>query len=108
MELQSVQNAVNPLNLVFCSEQQTPISNNGINKTLKKICQHLNIQTITCHVLRHTHGSVLLYHNLNIKYVSRRLGYKEIVTTLQIYSHVLDELEQTENRKVDAVMEELF
>ncbi|MBC1885578.1 tyrosine-type recombinase/integrase [Listeria seeligeri] len=72
------------------------------------MCQHLNIQTITCHVLRHAHGSVFLYYNLNIKYVSRQLGHKDIVTTLQIYSHVLDELEQTENRKADAVMEELF
>lgn len=108
MELKSTQTADNPLNLVFCSEKQTPLSNNGVNKTLKSICNRLNIQPITCHVLRHTHGSVLLYHGLNIKYISRRLGHSDIVTTLQIYSHVLDELEQMENRKVDTIMERLF
>lgn len=108
MELKSIQTGDNPLNLVFRSKKQTPLSNDGVNKSLKNICQQLNIQTITCHVLRHTHGSVLLYHGLNIKYISRRLGHSDIVTTLQIYSHVLEELEQMENRKVDTIIKKLF
>ncbi|OAO77509.1 Phage integrase [Geobacillus stearothermophilus] len=45
---------------------------------------------------------------MNIKYVSRRLGHKDIVTTLQTYSHILDEMEQKESRQVDLVMEELY
>ncbi|MGG3979399.1 hypothetical protein ABEV21_14770, partial [Geobacillus stearothermophilus] len=45
---------------------------------------------------------------VNIKYVSRRLGHKDIVTTLQTYSHILDEMEQKESRQVDLAMEELY
>ena len=51
---------------------------------------------------------MLLYRGINIKYISRRLGHKDIVTTLQTYSHVLDEMEQKESRLVDATMNELF
>ena len=63
---------------------------------------------ITCHGLRHTHASILLFKGVNVKYISRRLGHKNIIITLQTYSHFLDEMEQKESRQVDATMEELF
>ena len=64
----------------------------------------IGIKPITCYGLRHTHASMLLYKGVNIKYVSRHLGHKDIVTTLQTYSHILDEMEQKESR----AMEELY
>ncbi|KYD28912.1 hypothetical protein B4113_3383 [Geobacillus sp. B4113_201601] len=51
---------------------------------------------------------MLLYNGVNIKYVSRRLRHKDNVTTLQTYSHILDEMEQKESRQVDLAMEELY
>jgi integrase len=51
---------------------------------------------------------MLLYKEVNIKYVSLHLGHKDIVTTLQTYSHILDEMEQKESRQVDVAMEELY
>ncbi|MBC6316743.1 tyrosine-type recombinase/integrase [Listeria grandensis] len=68
----------------------------------------MNVETITSHGLRHSHASILLYRGVNIKYISRRLGHKDIITTLQIYSHIIDELEQKESRLVDDVMEQLY
>lgn len=64
----------------------------------------IGIKPITCYGLRHTHASMLLYKGMNIKYVSRHLGHKDIVTTFQTYSHILDEMEQKESR----AMEELY
>ncbi|MEN0650625.1 site-specific integrase [Caldifermentibacillus hisashii] len=98
----------NDKNLVFVNTKMKLVSNNAVNKTLSSICSKVGIREITCHGLRHTHGSILLYKGANIKYVSRRLGHSDIVTTLQIYSHVLDELEQKESRLVDETMKELF
>nr|WP_241433293.1 tyrosine-type recombinase/integrase [Listeria grandensis] len=63
---------------------------------------------MTSHGLRHSHASILLYRGINIKYISRRLDHKDIITTLQIYSHIIDELEQKESRLVDDVMEQLY
>lgn len=49
------------------------------------------IPTITLHKLRHTHATILLNNNIDIKSISARLGHSETSTTLNIYSHVLKE-----------------
>lgn len=98
----------NTKNLCFVNTQMQLISNNAVNKTLKRICNQIHSKEITCHSLRHTHASMLLYKGVNIKYLSRRLGHKDIVMTLQTYSHILDEMEQKESRQVDLTMQELY
>jgi integrase len=98
----------NKKNLCFVNTKMELVSNNAVNKTLRNLCRKVNAKEITCHGLRHTHASVLLYNGVNVKYISRRLGHNDIVTTLQTYSHVLDEMEQKESRQVDVTMEEIY
>ena len=45
------------------------------------------------HDLRHTHATLSLQSGANIKAIQARLGHSRIETTLNIYSHVTDELE---------------
>lgn len=103
---------INKHELVFISfSKKMPVTNNAVNKTLKKFLVKIGLDDeniITSHGLRHTHASILLYRGINIKYISRRLGHKDIVTTLQTYSHVIDELEQKESRKVDDTINDLY
>lgn len=40
------------------------------------------------HVLRHTHATILIQNNVNIKEVQTRLGHKNIQTTHDIYTHL--------------------
>lgn len=98
----------NEKNLVFINNKFELVSNNAVNKTLSDLCKKAGISQITCHGLRHSHASMLLYAGVNIKYISRRLGHSDIVTTLQTYSHVIDEMEQKESRVVDETMKELY
>ncbi|KAB2337619.1 site-specific integrase [Cytobacillus depressus] len=98
----------NKKNLCFVNTKLELVTNNAVNKTLKSLCKKVGAKEITCHCLRHTHASMLLYKGVNIKYISRRLGHKDIVTTLQTYSHIMDEMEQKESRQVDVTMEELY
>lgn len=84
------------------------ISNNAVNKTLKSLCDRFHLKRITCHSLRHTQASMMLYKGVNIKYISKRLGHKDTVMTLQTYSHILDEMEQKESRQIDQTMLELY
>ena len=44
---------------------------------------------ITFHDLRHSHASLLISKGVNIYIVSRRLGHKDIVTTLRTYTHLM-------------------
>lgn len=61
-------------------------------RTILNALQPLNINS---HIFRHTHVALLIEQNVPIKVISQRLGHSEISTTLNIYTHV------TENMKVD-------
>ena len=51
------------------------------------------------HTLRHTHASNLISKNVNMKYISERLGHSSIIVTMDIYGHCFqnDSREQIEN-----------
>ncbi len=67
-------------------------SNTGVNKALKNLLRNLTITpTISIHGMRHTHASVLLYKDISVDYVSKRLGHADIETTLKVYSHLIKE-----------------
>ena len=59
-----------------------------LNRNLKKI-------NLTTHMFRHTHVALLVEAGVPIKVISERLGHSKIDTTLNIYTHV------TENMKLD-------
>lgn len=49
----------------------------------------------TIHSMRHTHATLLLKHGVNLNVVSQRLGHSKPSVTLDIYAHVLDDMETT-------------
>lgn len=75
-----------------------------INRYLKKLCKILNISTISFHGLRHTHASILLFKNVNILSVSKRLGHKDVTTTQSVYLHVIKEMEEREIKLIMKIM----
>ncbi|ANZ33036.1 tyrosine-type recombinase/integrase [Staphylococcus carnosus] len=75
------------------------ITNNAVTKVLQKYCLENKIGKYTLHALRHTHCSYLLHNGVSIYYISKRLGHKNIKTTMDVYSHLLDETEQKEKDK---------
>lgn len=93
--------------LLFIMPSGLPIDNNLVNYHIKSYCKKLGIPRITHHGLRHSHISLLLYKQVNIKYISRRVGHSNIQTTLNTYSHIIDELEQRENAKVIEIYKHL-
>jgi integrase len=56
------------------------------------------------HDLRHTHATILLSQNINLKVIQERLGHESIVTTGDIYSHVTPGIQQA----AADVLENLF
>lgn len=96
--------------LVFYSpaSKYKVISNNAANKMLDSLLNQLDIKRITVHGLRHTHASVLLYQDVSIYYVSKRLGHGDIETTLNTYSHVIKEMEERDQEKSADVFEKML
>jgi integrase len=44
--------------------------------------------------MRHTHASLLVQENINPKVISERLGHSKIQTTLDVYSHVMPNMQK--------------
>lgn len=62
----------------------TRVSNTSINKLIKKRTQ----TKITCHGLRHTYVSYLIYHDINVVSIASIVGHKDATKTLKTYSHL--------------------
>lgn len=87
--------------LVFFSpgSKYKVISNNAVNKSLKKTLDDLGIKNkITPHELRHTHASALIYKKASIIYVSERLGHTSPDITYKRYAHVMKELRKEDEK----------
>ncbi|QEA51400.1 site-specific integrase [Leuconostoc lactis] len=65
--------------------------NRQFSRRLNDILIKLEIPKIRFHDLRHSHASFLLYNDLSIDYVSKRLGHKNTRITLDVYAHMLEE-----------------
>ena len=63
--------------------------------TIQTLNQNLKNVKLSTHMFRHTHVALLVEAGVPIKVISERLGHSKIDTTLNIYTHV------TENMKLD-------
>ncbi|MDR4648901.1 tyrosine-type recombinase/integrase, partial [Staphylococcus aureus] len=79
----------------------------AINNALKSACRVNNIPIITSHALRHTHCSYLLAKGVSIHYISKRLGHKNIAITTSVYSHLLEEKFNEEDKKTTKILESM-
>ncbi|WP_257535758.1 tyrosine-type recombinase/integrase [Mesobacillus foraminis] len=56
------------------------------------------------HDLRHTHATMLLASGIQGKVISEWLGHSNIKTTLDIYSHVLPNMQEEAAHQIDALL----
>lgn len=76
-----------------------------VNKALKKILNELGISPkITTKGLRHTYGSYLLHHDIDMGVVARILGHKDIQMLIKVYGHTMTERIDKEFKEVETIM----
>lgn len=76
-----------PPDKVCTRNSLVPIKDPNLKQQCKKLSEQTGIP-FSFHVLRHTHATILIQNNVNIKEVQTRLGHKNIQTTLDIYTHL--------------------
>lgn len=59
---------------------------------------------VTLHGLRHSHASHMLASNVHPKIVQERLGHSSIAITLDIYSHLMPNMQEGAAAAVDGVL----
>jgi integrase len=75
--------------LVFANELGAPINPIMLTRTFQGFAKQAGLGHVKLHALRHSHASILFAEGEDIFAVSRRLGHASIVTTANIYGHVL-------------------
>lgn len=82
---------------------KTGLSPNAIDNVFQKAIAESGVKKIRLHDLRHSHATWLINNGVNIVAVSKRLGHKDISTTLNTYTHLL---ESTDNGMMEKINSE--
>lgn len=93
---------------VFSTSNGTPLTAENVRKYHLRICKKAKIKEISFHALRHTYATRLIEAGEHIKTVQELLGHADITTTMNIYTHVLDETKKAAADKLSALHENMF
>ena len=89
---------------VFTQPDGLPLDPNLMTRAFKKVLTTAGLPKLTIHGLRHTHATILLEQGVNPKVVSERLGHASVATTMDIYSHVLPDMQEKAALAIDAAL----
>ncbi|MEU7010409.1 site-specific integrase [Streptomyces sp. NPDC046332] len=92
--------------LVFSMPGGKPIGESTIDWAFKNTCRKAGVEPRHWHELRHHYASVLIAGNENPKVVQKRLGHKDVMTTLRTYAHLFAEAEEQTRDVLDAAWAE--
>jgi integrase len=93
------------LDLVFANEVGRPIeAQNLIARSFHPLLKRAGLPPVRFHDLRHTAATLMLGQGINPKIVSERLGHASIGITLDIYSHVLPDMQDQAAAAMDAAL----
>ncbi len=90
--------------LIVCTSKGTPVNPANVRRSFDLIVKRAALPRITPHGLRHTHATMLLGQGVPAKVVSERLGHANIGITLDTYSHVLPDMQDTAADAIEAIM----
>ena len=77
------------------------------NKRLEDRCDTAGVPVVSIHGLRHTHASLLLYADVSVQSISKRLGHSATRTTINTYLHLIDEMDDEDKNKIMNILSEL-
>lgn len=86
---------------IFTTKRGNPYNIPFINRVLKKT--HIEGKTISTHIFRHTHISILAELNIPLKAIMQRVGHNDPATTLSIYTHVTEQMQSAVRTKLNAL-----
>jgi integrase len=91
--------------LVFCNEVGGPLFGTFVLRCFVRLLKSSGLPQIRFHDLRHTAATLLLSARVNPKVVSEVLGHATVAITLDIYSHVLPDMQHDAALAMGALLE---
>lgn len=93
--------------IVFRTWSNTPLYDDTVRRTLKKISnelqkEHEDFPNLSPHILRHTFATRCVEHGMNIKTLQTILGHTNFKTTMDTYTHTTNDTMFKEIKKFEA------
>lgn len=82
-------------------KEDTPLSPGVARKRLQIILQRAGCKRIRFHDLRHTFATLALENGMDVKTLSAMLGHVSAATTLDIYTHITEDMQAEAAAKID-------
>lgn len=90
--------------LINCRMDGTPLNPSTFSSDFADILKKHGLPHVRFHDLRHINATLMLKNKIPAKVASERLGHSSIGITLDLYSHVLSEMQQEAVDKLDDVI----
>jgi integrase len=104
-EMERAGSLYEPGGLIFATEMGTIINPSNLrNRSLKPLLRRAELRPIRFHDLRHTCATLLLGKDINPKIVSEMLGHASVRITLDIYSHLLPDMQEKAAKALEDVL----
>lgn len=89
---------------IFTNHRGNPISLSTINRNMQQSESSAGItKHTTSHTIRHSHISLLSQLGISLRAIMDRVGHTDHKTTLQIYSHVTEQMDKDMMSKLEKV-----
>jgi len=89
--------------LVCARHDGAPRSPQSLTKEFNRLIAKLDVPKITFHGLRHSHATQLLGAGIHPKVAQERLGHSTIATTMDLYSHVTESMQEDAATRIDTI-----
>jgi integrase len=90
--------------LVFTNSFRGPLHPRNLLRDFKKFLKNASLPLIRFHDLRHTAASLMLNHGIPLIIASRRLGHARASITLDMYGHMIPNMQVEAAEKLDELV----
>ncbi|MDO4270714.1 MAG: site-specific integrase [Eubacteriales bacterium] len=82
-------------------KKDCPMTPCAVRRRLQRILEHAGCKHVRFHDLRHTFATLSLQNGMDVKTLSAMLGHVSAATTLDIYTHITDDMRRTAAVNID-------
>ncbi len=94
--------------LVFASTIGTPLDpSNIVSRSFKPLLRRAGLPDIRFHDLRHACATLLLSEEVPVKVVQEVLGHSSVSVTMDVYSHVLPDMQEKAAAAMDGLLSDV-
>ena len=83
------------------AKEDAPLTLNFVRRRMQQTLERAQCKKVRFHDLRHTFATMALEHGMDVKSLSTIIGHVSSATTLDIYSHVTDLMQQQAAVRID-------